>query len=36
VVAASFYQGVLDRLLVPLSRREKRRSGAPHRQEREP
>jgi plasmid replication initiation protein len=36
VVPASFYQGILDRLLVPLSRREKRRSGAPHRQEREP
>jgi plasmid replication initiation protein len=36
VVPASFYQGVLDRLLVPLSRGEKRRSGAPHRQEREP
>jgi plasmid replication initiation protein len=36
VVPASSYQGVLDPLLVPRSRGEKRRSGAPHRQEREP
>ena len=36
VVPASFYQGVLDRLLVPLSHGEKRRSGTAHRQEREP
>ena len=36
VVPASFYQGVLDRLLAPRSRGENRRSGAAHRQEREP
>ena len=36
VVPASFYQGVLDRLLVPRSRAEKRQSGTAHRQGREP
>jgi len=36
VVPASSYQGVLDPLLVPRSRGEKRQSGTAHRQGREP
>jgi hypothetical protein len=36
VVPAWLYQGVLDRLLVPLSRGGKHRSGTAHRQERDP
>jgi Replication initiator protein A len=36
VVPAWFYQRVLDRLLVPLSRGGKHRSGTAHRQERDP
>ena len=36
VAPACFYQSVLDRLLVPLSRDGKHRSGIAHRQERDP
>jgi plasmid replication initiation protein len=36
VVPAWFYEGVLDRVLVPVSRGGKRRSGTAHHQEREP